>query len=67
MMRDDDTICRKVKATITFVVIQETKEDTFGRARSKFMRHGGCRVIMLKALAKAGWFQDIIGSAEGVP
>ena len=39
--RDDDTICREVKATIAFVVLREPKKDTFGRSRGMFMRHGG--------------------------
>ena len=44
MPGDDDSICREIKAAISFVVSGIAKEDTQGRAGSEFMGSSGGEV-----------------------
>jgi hypothetical protein len=48
-MRDDDTVCREIKATIAFVIVRESKKDTLCRSWCKFMGHGGRNVWVTTA------------------
>jgi hypothetical protein len=49
--RDDQVICRDIKAAVVFVIREVAKEDTPSRARSELMRRG-CSSIRVTRAAK---------------
>jgi hypothetical protein len=54
MSRDDQTVCREIKATIAFVIGRVAQENTSGGPRGELMGRGGgdVRIICITEDAK---------------
>ena len=55
MQGDDDSICRKIKAAVSFVMSRIAKEDAQGRAGSEFVGSSSRKVWVTLATEDANW------------